>query len=146
MSEHKSLSVLIPVVFPLDPDWITKQLGVYLNQQAELILLHVVDTRIRDTLHKSDIRNSDEIFNSLKVAAESRLHELKNQISNSNHVNTIVVEGIPFTEIVKIGKDLKVDMVAMKIRSTTGDLQNIFFGSTTEQVVRASSVPVFCIP
>ncbi len=145
MSDDRSLSVLIPIVFPFDHQWVNESLKDYINRKIDPIFLHVIDTRILDTLENSDIKDVSDIVSALKAGAEARLAELK-QIKGLGHSSTMVVEGIPFLEIVKIGKDLKVDLIAMKIRSSHKNIEGLFIGSTSEHVVRGSSVPVLCLP
>lgn len=144
-TEHKSLSVLIPVEIPVDTSWINDSLKRFINQKMEVILLHVVDTRVAESLNKLGIGGVDSIYNDYRVSVEARLQEAKSSCMVDN-VQTMVVEGIPFLEIIKLSKDLHVDMIAMKVRSNRGRLENVFFGSTTEYVLRGSPVPVMCLP
>jgi glycine betaine transporter len=60
--------------------------------------------------------------------------------------DTMIVEGIPFVEIIKIAKDLDVDMIAMGMHKATFRVDEILFGSTAEKVLRASHCPVLCVP
>jgi nucleotide-binding universal stress UspA family protein len=38
------------------------------------------------------------------------------------------------------------DMVVMGCSGNSGDMENIFFGSTTERVLRFIKRPVLCVP
>lgn len=61
-------------------------------------------------------------------------------------VEEIICEGIPFLEINKKAVEIGADMVIMGNRGNSGDMQTIFFGSTTERVLRFMSRPVLCVP
>ena len=43
-------------------------------------------------------------------------------------------------------KEKDIDIVIMGTQGTSGDLKNIFFGSTTERVLRFIKRPVLCVP
>ena len=58
----------------------------------------------------------------------------------------IVCEGIPFLEINKKAVETGADLVVMGNRGNSGDMQTIFFGSTTERVLRFMKRPVLCVP
>ena len=54
----------------------------------------------------------------------------------------MIVEGVPFVEIVKIAKDLEADLLLMGSHAAAGArLDELLFGSTAEKVLRACSVP-----
>jgi len=61
-------------------------------------------------------------------------------------VDEIICEGIPFLEINKKAVEIGADMVIMGNRGNSGDMKTIFFGSTTERVLRFMSRPVLCVP
>ena len=61
-------------------------------------------------------------------------------------IKKLICEGIPFLEINKKAFETGVDMVIMGNRGNSGDMQTIFFGSTTERVLRFMSRPVLCVP
>ncbi len=145
MSEQKMISVLTPVNIPVEVEWIKKTLLPFLNRPVELVLLHVVDTRLMESLNNGGIGNAQDIFKDLKTHAEARLAEAKRELA-LERMETLIVEGVPSLEIIKISKDLHVDSIAMKIHSSMGTLENLFFGSTAEHVIRGSSIPVICLP
>lgn len=145
MNEQKTLSVLVPVGLPAEISWVKEKLPMYIQRKVEPIFLHVVDTAILDRMNQGNISDSDKIFNSLKASAEKEIRLVRDAIGLPQ-TSVMVVEGSPAIEIIKLARDLQVDMVAMQIHSTDHRLENLFFGSTTEQIIRGSSVPVICIP
>jgi nucleotide-binding universal stress UspA family protein len=58
----------------------------------------------------------------------------------------MIVEGIPFVEIVKIANDLDCDLVVMGMHRSQPGPTEVLFGSTAEKVLRAARRPVLCVP
>ena len=143
MSDTKSLSILLPVDLSEDMDKLHRILNLYLNTALEPVLLHVIDTEMMESLEAGGVESIGEIKLRMKENAQNRLKEMADKFGSNTQ--TIVVEGIPFIEIIKLARDLKVDMIAMGTLSRGQKLENIFFGSTTERVLRGSSVPVLCL-
>jgi len=143
MSETKTLSILLPVDLTEDTEELHKKLNLFLNRPLEPVLLHVLDTDIINALESSGIESSDSIKERIKENAQVRIREMAERFGDNTQ--NMVVEGIPFIEIIKLARDLKVDMIAMGTLSKGQKLENLFFGSTTERVIRGSSVPVFCL-
>ena len=59
-------------------------------------------------------------------------------------IETFVVPGIPYDEIIKKAGELSADLVVVGTHGRTG-LDHVLFGSTAEKVVRKSPVPVMTI-
>lgn len=58
----------------------------------------------------------------------------------------IVCEGVPFLEINRKAVENHAEMIVMGSRGKAGDINTIFFGSTTEKVLRFITRPVLCVP
>ena len=58
----------------------------------------------------------------------------------------MIVEGVPFVEILKIAADLDVDLVAMGMRAGSESIAELLFGGTADRVLRAARCPVLCVP
>ena len=71
---------------------------------------------------------------------------LRSEGMEDDSIKKLICEGIPFLEINKKAVEYGVDMVIMGNRGNSGDMQTIFFGSTTERVLRFMSRPVLCVP
>ena len=141
MSE--TLSILIPLDLTEEASQLKMSLDRFLNQKLEPILLHVIDQEIIESLTKAELSGTTEIVKKLKTNSEDILKDLASNFGENAQV--IVVEGSPFIEIIKLARDLKVDLIAMPAHSKRQNLQELFFGSTTERVIRGSTVPVFCL-
>jgi nucleotide-binding universal stress UspA family protein len=59
-------------------------------------------------------------------------------------IETFVVPGIPYDEIIKKGSEIGADLIVVGTHGRTG-LDHVLFGSTAEKVVRKSPIPVITI-
>lgn len=60
-------------------------------------------------------------------------------------VETHLVEGIPYREVVRLGEELEADLVVMGTHGRTG-IKHLLLGSVAERVVRSSKIPVITVP
>jgi len=60
-------------------------------------------------------------------------------------VEYVVAIGKPATEILRVASELKTDLIVISSHGRSG-LRHLFFGSTTERVLRETSVPVLVTP
>jgi nucleotide-binding universal stress UspA family protein len=85
--------------------------------------------------------------------AEATLHELKrfcretliDYENGPKKVEFKVRTGKPATEILREASELQADLIVMSSHGRSG-VRKMFFGSTTERVLRETSVPVFITP
>ena len=117
--------------------------------EAKLIVLHVIDRNFLDKLTAHLNEPTDSVSQQLRHKAERtmatwvedwRLHDLE--------VDTIIAIGVPFQEIAVLARDLAVDLVVMGGYGRKGrnEIEQVFFGSTAEKVVRLLPCPVLCVP
>ena len=66
----------------------------------------------------------------------------------SLQIESMVTVGAPFQQIAVLARDLAVDLVIMGGYGQRGraPLEEVFFGSTAEKVVRLLPCPVLCVP
>jgi len=116
---------------------------------AKLVLLHVIQRTVMA-----------QVAEHLKVQPESLLPEFREEAQRQldafleEHgrggleVTSMVTAGIPFQEIAVIARDLAADLIVMGGygRSGRGPIEEVFFGSTAEKVVRLLPCPVLCVP
>jgi len=139
-----ALTILIPVETSSEVEYMANAARQYFPGDTEMIFLHVVDTRMLESLKTVDERTALGLFEQLRAAGDVQLKQAVAALKGS--AQSIVVEGNPFVEIIKLSRDLQVDLIAMKTRSNKNPLENVFFGSTADRILRASARPVFCIP
>jgi nucleotide-binding universal stress UspA family protein len=144
--------ILVPVDFsPCSDEAYRTALSLARLFQAELLLMHVVDTK------------SLTMLNTLGLALPSQERGQKKRLNHQARLNTrrllgmeeakgltirrLVTEGSPFVEIVRAARGEKVDLVVMgSYGGFTSNVEKIFFGSTAERVVRTAGCPVLCVP
>ena len=80
--------------------------------------------------------------------AEEQLHKIAQKFLLLNvRMESMVVVGKPFAEILRIAADLHFSLIVMGIRGRReGGIEEILFGSTAEKVLRAARIPVVCVP
>lgn len=111
--------------------------------KAKLYLLHVFDIRILDY---------GEPVYGISVPTKDAINTIKNELDNSTpekvknelQVETVVVSGVPFYEIIKFANDNKIDLIVIGTHGRTG-IAHILLGSVAEKVVRKASCPVLTI-
>lgn len=119
--------------------------------EAEILLLHVVDTKSLEALNALGLaRPSEEKEQKRKLRHFARVQIralLKMEEAKGMPVTRLLCEGKPFVEIVRTARTEQVDLVVLgSYGGQTGDVERIFFGSTAEQVVRTANCPVLSVP
>ena len=113
---------------------------------AELTLLHVVapvvaalpgETALPDTL-QADI-------NELAEACRSRMEQIVGKLAtNGLRVKPLVLNGLPFIEIIRYARESETDLIVLGSHGRTG-LSHLLIGSVAERVVRKAPCPVLTI-
>jgi nucleotide-binding universal stress UspA family protein len=117
--------------------------------EARLIVLHVIDQHFVEKLSSHVGKNREEIIKELRRRAEKDMGLFLQQWNpSSTEVDTLIAVGTPFQEIAILARDLVVDLVVVGGygRKGRGKIEEMFFGSTAEKVVRLLPCPVLCIP
>lgn len=109
---------------------------------ARLILLHVinepVDLRGFYVPHISFDQLEAEIAEGARKMMDAFV---ATQVTDFGNLQTCIVPGIPYDEIIKKAVEEKADLIVMGTHGRTG-LDHVLFGSTAEKVVRKSTIPV----
>lgn len=113
--------------------------------ESRLGIIHVinepVDLRGFYVPHISFDQLEEEIEQGARKLMENFCRTHANGYSG---VETFVVPGIPYDEIIKKAQELSADLVVVGTHGRTG-LDHVLFGSTAEKVVRKSPIPVMTI-
>ncbi len=112
--------------------------------QAKLYLMHVLDIRVYDM-------NDPELYD-VNVIDEETIGKLRERLLKSVNEDTkgrisveaIVIQGVPFAEIIKASKEYKIDLIVLGTHGRTG-LSHAIMGSVAEKVVRKAPCPVLTI-
>lgn len=115
------------------------------SEKTEITLLHVVESDLGQRLEQAGVGSATDIVSRMHVRADEELAALVSQ-RKLERTEGMVVEGIPFFEIVKIAKDLEMDLIVVGVHGGDAKLESLLFGGTAEKVLRASDRPVLCVP
>jgi nucleotide-binding universal stress UspA family protein len=111
---------------------------------ADVTVLHVIDSQLARRMEQTGLLNYKDVIGQMRATAERDLAALTAE-RQSEPFETMVVEGVPFLEIIKIANDLDSDLIVIGSRGHTG-VTELFFGGTAEKVLRGGHRPVLCIP
>jgi nucleotide-binding universal stress UspA family protein len=127
-------------------DTLTYAMSLAEETDAQLTLLHVIDAlQGFDDLPTARTVNVREI----RAAAESdclqRLDALvPDSVRSSCHVDSIVTEGKPSSEILRAAAERNCDLIVMGVQGR-GAIDLMLFGSTTHAVIRLATSPVLTV-
>ncbi len=114
---------------------------------GKIIVIHIIDQDfIRQCIHQH-MGTEEEIKKRLFLNSKKRLRVfLQREGMVAKDTQVIVCEGTACMEINKKAVEYDVEMIIMGSKGNSDDLRAIFFGSTTERVLRFIKRPVLCIP
>ena len=116
---------------------------------AKIVLLHVIQQGIVARVAEHLKVKPDTLLPGFREKAQKQLDAfLKEGCCETLEVTSMVTVGIPFQEIAVVARDLAADLIVMGGygRSGRGPIEEVFFGSTAEKVVRLLPCPVLCVP
>lgn len=115
---------------------------------GEIYLLHVIDADFVARLADEGLGEAGAATAKLRQAAEERLREIVQRLPEPKpRLESMVVVGKPFAEILRVAIDLDFAMIVLGTRGRHGgDIEELLFGSTAEKILRASRIPVVCVP
>ena len=117
------------------------------RRPQRIIALHVIDSQFIKRCIDNQLGDESHVKKTVFLQAKQKLQAfLQSEGIDNETIEALICEGIPFLEINKKAAALDADMIIMGNRGNSGDMQTIFFGSTTERVLRFMSRPVLCVP
>lgn len=139
--------IVCPVDFS-DGSIAALEYAINLAEEADgqLTVLHVAE------LPSALIQESEVIKEELRRMGDAAITHIKHRLTNlipENakgycEIDTAVVEGSPYREILCRANQKKADLIVMGVHGR-GALDLLLFGSTTHQVIRASTCPVLIV-
>ena len=144
--------ILVPVDFsPCSEEAFRIALSLAKSYQAEVLLLHVVDTKSLDALNRLGLAPASEVKKQKKQLHHyTRLNArqlLAWDEAKGVTIKRVLAAGSPFEEIARTARVEGVDLVVMgSYGGAVGGVDKIFFGSTAEKVVRTAGCPVLTVP
>ena len=141
-------SILLPTDFSECASYALNYASSFARQfGAKIICLHVIEpiipavgyTGLADPLPLTDVSEQ------LEESAERELPKISDcQECHDLCVEEVIARGDAAAEIVRIAKEKEADLIVIASHGRTG-LGRIFFGSTTESVVRHAHCPVLVV-
>ncbi|GJQ24190.1 MAG: universal stress protein [Planctomycetia bacterium] len=112
--------------------------------QAKLYLMHVLDIRVYDI-------NNPELYN-INIVDEETIEKLRERLLRCVNEDTrgrisveaLIIQGVPFAEIIKVSKEYGIDLIVIGTHGRTG-LSHAIMGSVAEKIVRKAPCPVLTI-
>ena len=119
-----------------------------IEKSGDILLLHVIDADFVSRVRNEGFTDRESATNHLRQRAEERLQDLVNKGADSGlHMTSMVVIGKPFAEILQVAADLHFKIIVLGIRGQRErNIEELLFGSTAEKVLRATRIPVICVP
>ena len=138
--------ILVPTDFSSHANY-ALEYATYFAQRyrAQILLVHVMAPYFGGT--EADVLAIPAAYygRDLMGILQERLEELAAGLRGQDiDVDTILIMGVPFVEIVKLARRHDVDLIMISTHGRTG-LGHAFIGSTTERVVRKASCPVLSV-
>lgn len=152
VAERLFTKILVPVDFsPCSEEAFRIALSFARSYQAEVLLLHVVDTKSLDALNRLGLAPASEASKQKKQLHHyARLNArqlLAWEEAKGITIKRILADGCPFEEIARTARVEGVDLVVMgSYGGAVGGVEKIFFGTTAEKVVRTAGCPVLTVP
>jgi nucleotide-binding universal stress UspA family protein len=117
---------------------------------AKIVLLHVINQKLVERLAEYLRQEPDSFLPDLRERAQKQMSAFVDRWQTDGlECESMVAVGLPFQQIAVIARDLAVDLVALGGYGRTSGarpLEDLFFGSTAEKVVRLLPCPVLCVP
>ena len=144
----KSPTILIAVDFsPCSGVALRKARSLAAEKHRRIMVLHVIDHDFVEQCIRENLGNKREIKSKLFLNAKKKLRGfLRREGLDGDKIEMVVREGTPFIEINKEAVECGAEMIVMGSRGHSDDMKAIFFGSTTERVLRFITRPVLCVP
>jgi nucleotide-binding universal stress UspA family protein len=110
--------------------------------KARILLVHVIEPF---TYSVTDMLNVLDHFAALKIIAHPLLDNARKKLLKKGlAVETALLTGAPYREILQKSRRAKVDMIVMGTHGRTG-VEHLLLGSVAEKVVRLAGCPVLTV-
>ncbi len=119
------------------------------ENDSSIVLLHVINSAEVKRIAEYTKTPIDQVTERLKNQAMQMFRRFLKPVEHTSRItDTIVSCGPPFQEIAIKAREIQADMVIMGGYGSRGkgQIDEIFFGSTVEKVIRLLPCPVLCVP
>lgn len=112
---------------------------------SRILLLHVLDERIAvDPMFRGEVPLEAVRTRMEQFAQESMDAFLDRLFSGFENLDTALVSGVPYREILRAAREFPADLIVIGTHGRTG-VEHVLFGSTAEKVVRLAHCPVLTV-
>ena len=116
---------------------------------GRVVALHVIDQRWEEQTRVAFVEVGQEVTQKIRNGYAEEARRILQAVVDAGAragvpVDTRIVTGIPFDEIVRIGKELSADLIIMGTHGRTG-VSHLLLGSVAEKVVRRAPCPVLTV-
>ena len=111
---------------------------------GEVTALHVIDTELTARIDRLGVTTHADAVAKMRARAQEESAWLTKEKAGLAEV--MIVEGVPFVEILKIAADLDIDVIVVGTRGASASLKDLLFGGTADKVLRGARCPVLCVP
>ena len=117
------------------------------RNNGKILVLHAIDQDFVRQCIQKHLGVEKEIKKKLFINSKNKLRRfLRGEGMDENNTPMIICEGRPCMEINRKAVENDVEMIIMGSKGGSDDMKAVFFGSTTEKVLRFIKRPVLCIP
>jgi nucleotide-binding universal stress UspA family protein len=111
------------------------------------LAVHVVDCDFVKKCVQHQLSTLGEIEKALFMEAKAALRILvHDEAMKGVSVQEVVCMGVPYLEINRKAVEVDAEMIILGSCGKARDMNTIFFGTTTEKVLRFITRPVLCVP
>ena len=152
MSLRNCKTILIPVDFSRDSlEAVREGLTLSKLMKADLTLLHIVHDPAEAPGFYHKKKDRQKALHLMSDAANDMMkgfvkkHDVSQQTKKAKiKLATIVIRGIPASQIINTSKKIKAGLILMGTSGKTG-LSHLLLGSTAERVTQMADVPVIIV-
>ena len=113
--------------------------------RAELVLLHVLTRPVAYAGPEFPVGLWGRLQEANRAAAREELRKIAAGLKGSGvRVHTVLAEGVPFDQILRVAKGLRCDLIVIATHGRTG-LPHVIMGSVAENVIRRAPCPVLTV-
>ncbi len=119
--------------------------------QAKIVLVHVYEPIVYYSDAPMGMPDLVELEQNIRLVAEQTMTTLMEKHVRSRQaeygsieVETVLVQGKPFVEIIKTAREKNADLIVLSTHGRSA-LEHILLGSVTEKVVRKAHCPVLTV-
>ena len=147
-NEKKDSTILVAVDFsPCCVLALRKAMAMFGEKSSRTLVIHVIDEEFVKRCVRNYLGQKNDIKKKLFLRAKEKLEDfLRQEGMDGKGIEKLICEGVPYLEINRQAVRNNVEMIVMGCRGNSGDMDSIFFGSTTEKVLRFIKRPLLCVP